>query len=67
MLKYSVTIQYDSRDNIFVAKIPELSGCMAHGDTYAQAMEEIQIAMELWLECAKEVGKEIPEPMLYVS
>ena len=67
MRKYSVIIKYCNIDNIYIASIPELRGCMAHGDTQAEALEEIQIAMELWIETAKEVGEYIPEPMLYVS
>ena len=67
MLPYSVLIQYDSRDKIFVARIPELSGCMAHGNTQEDAMKEIKIALELWLETANENGSKIPEPMLFVS
>ena len=67
MLKYSVSIQYDSKDNIFVASVPELEGCMAHGNTPEKAMEEIQIAMKMWLEVARESGDIIPEPMTYVS
>ena len=67
MLKYSISIQYDASDNIFVANVPELRGCMAHGKTREEAMKEIQIAMKLWLEDAEEVGEKIPEPILYVS
>lgn len=67
MLKYSVLIQFDNRDNIYVASIPELQGCIAHGSTQEEAMREIQTAFELWLETAKEVGASIPSPMLYVS
>ena len=67
MLKYSVLIQYDDIDNIYVASVPELPGCMAHGSTPEEATREIKIAIELWLDCAKEVGKAIPEPMLFVS
>jgi predicted RNase H-like HicB family nuclease len=66
MLKYSIQIQYDNEDNIYVASVPELDGCMAHGDTPEQAMKEIQIAMKLWLEVAKEHGDVIPEP-LYIN
>jgi predicted RNase H-like HicB family nuclease len=54
-------------DNIFVASVPELPGCMAHGKTPEIAMKEIKIAMELWLEDAKENGETIPEPMMCVS
>jgi len=63
MLRYSISIQYDATDNIFVASVPELEGCMAHGDTHEQAMEEIMVAMKLWLEVAKEHGDLIPSPL----
>jgi predicted RNase H-like HicB family nuclease len=65
MLKYSVTIQYDEKEDIFVASVPELEGCMAHGSTQEQAIKEISIAMRLWLESAKENGDVIPEPQMY--
>ena len=42
MLKYSVVIQYDGRDNIYVAHVPELAGCMAHGSTPEDAAREIK-------------------------
>ena len=63
MLEYSVVIQYDKRDGIFVAAVPELPGCMAHGDTPEKALEEIKIAQELWIESAKSDGLQIPEPV----
>jgi predicted RNase H-like HicB family nuclease len=52
-------------DNIYVANVPELKGCMAHGDTQAEALKEIQTVIELWLETAKEVGEHIPEPLYF--
>jgi predicted RNase H-like HicB family nuclease len=64
MLKYSILIQYDEIDNIFVASVPELEGCMAHGDTQEQAIKEISTAMQLWLETAEENGDAIPEPLM---
>ena len=67
MAQYSVSIQYDSNDKIYVASVPELEGCMAHGDTRSQAMEEIMVAMQLWLEVAKEHGHPIPEPLTFAS
>ena len=66
-MRYSVLIQYDAIDNIFVASVPELQGCMAHGDTHEKAMDEIMVAMKLWLEVANEHGDVIPSPMMYVS
>ena len=67
MLMYSVLIQYDDRDNIYVASIPELNGCIAHGNTQEEAMSEIKIAQELWIETANEQGMKIPDPMLFAS
>jgi predicted RNase H-like HicB family nuclease len=67
MLNYSIAIKYDNRDKIYVASVPELEGCSAHGKTPEQAVKEIQVAVEGWLEAAKEHGYKIPDPMLYVS
>ena len=67
MEKYSILIQYDNADNIYVAMIPELTGCMAHGQTAEQAMREINTACRLWLETAQEEGLQIPEPMTYAG
>lgn len=66
MSEYSVFIKYDSNDKIYVANIPELPGCMAHGSTREQALKEIETAKELWIETALEDGLPIPEPDLMV-
>ena len=67
MLEYSILIQYDKSDNIYIASIPELSGCIAHGGTPEDAVREIRVALELWMETAREEGSTIPAPMLRVS
>ncbi len=67
MLEYSIFIQYDLEDKIFVATVPELAGCMAHGKTREEALREIEIAKNLWIECAMEDGEEIPKPRLFTS
>lgn len=64
MSKYSVFMYYDKQDQIFVASVPELQGCMAHGDTREEALKEIEIAEALWLESAKDMNIEIPEPSI---
>ena len=61
-MKYSITIQYDEGDKIYVASVPELKGCMAHGKTPGEAAREIETAMELWIEDAEEAGERMPEP-----
>ncbi len=66
MAEYSIFIKYDPIDKIYVASIPELPGCMAHGNTKEQALKEIETAKELWIETALEDGQPIPEPDLLV-
>ena len=63
---YQIVIWWDEDDGCYIADIPELEGCMAHGDTPQQAEEEIKIAAKMWLETATEYGEEIPKPRKYV-
>ena len=67
MAEYSIFMQYDPQDKIYVASVPELQGCMAHGETKEEALKEIEIAKELWIETAKEDGLPMPEPALFTS
>jgi len=60
--KYEVIVYWDKVDGIFVAEVPELPGCMAHGETKTVAIQNAEGAIELWLETAKEDGIAIPEP-----
>jgi predicted RNase H-like HicB family nuclease len=60
--KYEIVIYWDNEDKIFVAEAPELAGCLAHGKTQVDAVKNVNEAIELWLETAREFGDEIPEP-----
>jgi len=62
MNRYEIIIYWSMEDQAFVAEVPELPGCMAHGSTYEEALVQIQLAMELWLETAREYNDPIPEP-----
>ena len=62
MHKYEIIIYWDNRDNIYIADVPELSGCSAHGKTYNEALDNVNEAIELWINTAKEFGDPIPEP-----
>jgi len=42
--------------------VPELPGCSAFGETEERALQEFKIAMQLWLETAKKIGRAIPAP-----
>lgn len=62
MTEYSIFMQYNPIDKIYVASIPELKGCMAHGSTKEETLNEVETAKKLWLETARNEGLEIPEP-----
>ena len=55
-------IYWSDEDNSFIAEAPELAGCMADGETYLEAVENIQTVTQEWVEIAKELGREIPKP-----
>ncbi len=62
MPHYHVNIFWSDRDGCWIADVPDLKYCSAHGATVAEAAHEIEIAMEIWLESAVEHGDTIPEP-----
>ena len=62
MDKYEIIIYWSNEDQAFVAEIPELPGCMAHGNTHEESLANAKAAMHLWLDTAKEAGDAIPEP-----
>ena len=59
---YAIEIFYSEEDEGYIAIVPELPGCSAFGSTEEKALEEVKIAISLWLETAKEIGREIPIP-----
>lgn len=65
MSKYSIFMQYDPQDRIYVASVPELPGCMADGKTPEEAVKNTEIIIQEWIETALEEGEEIPEPHLF--
>ena len=62
MDKYEVIIYWSNEDDIFVAEVPELPGCTAHGDTKAAALANADEAIQLWIDTAVEFGDPVPEP-----
>ncbi len=61
MHKYEIIIYWSDEDRIFIAEVPELPGCMAHGDTQEAALKNAHEAIQLWIDTAKEFGDPIPE------
>ena len=62
MFKYEVIMYWSNEDEAFVAEVPELPGCNAHGATQSKALISINQAMKLWLRAAREDMRAIPEP-----
>lgn len=60
--RYHVNLFWSVGDDCWIADVPDLPGCSAHGPTPEAAAHEVQIAIELWLECARDHGDPIPEP-----
>jgi len=60
--RYEVIIYWSDEDNAFVAEVPELPGCMADGATYSEAVSNVEVIIDEWIETAKDLGREIPEP-----
>ncbi len=52
----------ESADDAFVAEVPELPGCAAHGHSQENALKNINQAIAIWIDTAKEAGDRIPEP-----
>lgn len=62
MLKYEIILYWSNEDNVFIAEVPELPGCIAHGDSEEEAIKNVKDAIQLWIDTAKEFGDPIPEP-----
>ncbi len=62
MSKYELVIFWSEEDQAFVVEVPELSGCMADGATYVEAVTNAQRIIEEWIGTAKELGRPIPVP-----
>ena len=62
MSKYEVIIYWSEEDKAFIAEVPELAGCMADGETYQEALANVEVIIQEWIETAKELGRAIPKP-----
>lgn len=59
---YEIAIGWSEDDKVFVAKVPKLPGCVAHGASPEEARAQVLQAIELWVETAEELGRRIPQP-----
>jgi antitoxin HicB len=61
-LHYSMVLEWDVEDRIYVVTVPELPGCQTHGRTYDEAVRQGQDAIASWVEAVVESGQPIPPP-----
>jgi predicted RNase H-like HicB family nuclease len=62
MHKYEVIIYWSQEDEAFIAEVPELPGCASDGQTYQDALKNVEVVIDEWIETAKELGRPIPTP-----
>jgi predicted RNase H-like HicB family nuclease len=60
--KYEIILYWDKTDNIYIAEVPELPGCMAHGETEETALSNVKEAILLWIETAIANDEPVPVP-----
>lgn len=62
MKDYHINIFYSEEDEAYIADIPDLKYCSAYGATPEEALAEVLMAKEAWIEVAEETGIPIPQP-----
>jgi predicted RNase H-like HicB family nuclease len=60
--KYEIIVYWSEADNVYIAEVPELAGCMADGKTYTEAVQNAEVVISEWIETALLLGRKIPVP-----
>ena len=61
-VKYELIVYWSEDDEAYIVEVPELPGCMADGETYEKAIQNVLDVIREWIETAKELGRSIPAP-----
>jgi predicted RNase H-like HicB family nuclease len=61
--RYAINLIWSSEDQAYLAQIPDLPGCIADGTTVEQAIRNLDVIAQEWIETAKELGRSIPKPV----
>ncbi len=61
-MKYALSVWWSDEDRAYIAKAPDLPGCMADGATPELAVAALCVAVEGWIEAARARGQEVPPP-----
>jgi predicted RNase H-like HicB family nuclease len=60
--RYHINVFWSEQDGCWIADVPDLRPCSAHGETPQEAVAEAEVAIELWLAWARDKGVPVPEP-----
>ncbi len=60
--RYAIVVFWSEEDGAWIADAPDLKSCSAYGDTPEEALAELEVAMDAWLEVAAEQGLPVPAP-----
>jgi predicted RNase H-like HicB family nuclease len=61
-LKYEIIFYWSEEDQAYIAEVPELPGCAADGQSYKQALTNVEVIIHEWIETAKELNRPVPTP-----
>ncbi|MEK7275603.1 MAG: type II toxin-antitoxin system HicB family antitoxin, partial [Candidatus Desantisbacteria bacterium] len=45
MDRYEIIIYWSDEDNAYISEVPELPGCMAHGESHESAVKNVRDAI----------------------
>lgn len=60
--RYHINVFWSADDQCWLADVPDLRPCTAHGDTPTEALANVRDAIQGWLEVARDKGYQIPTP-----
>lgn len=60
--RYEIILYWSPEDQAYIAEVPELPGCATDGKTYKEALTNVEVIIQEWIETAKELKRPIPEP-----
>jgi predicted RNase H-like HicB family nuclease len=61
-IQYEIILYWSQEDQTFIAEVPELAGCAADGATYQEAVANVEVVIQEWIETARELGRTVPQP-----
>ena len=61
-IKYELILYWSEVDQAFIVEVPELPDCAADGETYQEAVQNVEVVIQEWIQTAQALGRPIPEP-----